>query len=266
MLDWVPEWLATDAVGAWLRAAIMVLAGIVGSRLAGGLVFRLLSKDGRMERATLARNVAYTGVLILAVLSALSELGFDLSILLGAAGIASVAVGFASQTSASNLISGLFLIAERPFSIGDIIEVGGRSGVVLEVDLLSIKLRTFDNRFVRIPNETVMKSDVVNLTRFAIRRIDLALTVPHTIDLPRVRAVLAEVATGTTLVLDEPKAEVIIQGFSPQGTDLLLVAWVDRTNLIAVRNDLILQIHQRLGEENIDLSPRQKTIFSGEAE
>jgi len=265
MLDWAADWFAAAALVAWLRALIMVTVGVVGSRLAGELVFRLLSKDGRMERATLARNVAYTGVLVLAGLSALRELGFDLSVLLGAAGIVSVAVGFASQTSASNLISGLFLIVERPFSIGDIIEVNGRSGVVLEVDLLSIKLRTFDNRFVRIPNETVMKSEVVNLTRFEIRRIELTLTVPHTTDLSRVRGVLSELATQTTLVLDEPRAEAMLRGFSPQGTELLLVAWVERRNLIAVRSDLILQIHQRLNDESIDLSPRQQTIFSGTA-
>lgn len=262
MLEWITTIdLATLGV-TLLRAFIIVTVGFLGSRAASGLVYRLLSRDGRMERATLARRIVSTGVLILAGLTAMSELGFDLSILLGAAGVVSVAIGFASQTSASNIISGLFLIAERPFSVGDIIEINGQAGVVLEVDLLSIKLRTFDNRFVRIPNETVMKTQVINLTRFPIRRIDLNMTVPHTIDMPRVRAVLFEVAAATTLVLDEPRPEVMIGGFSANGTDLLLVAWVDRTNFIAVKNDLILQIHKRLGEEKIDLSPRQKTILT----
>lgn len=260
------EWIATVDLPALtvtiLRAAVIIVIGVIGSRAGGGLVYRLLARDGRMERATLARRIVHAGVLVLAGLTAMSELGFDLSVLLGAAGVASVAIGFASQTSASNVISGLFLIAERPFSVGDIIEVNGQSGMVLEVDLLSIKLRTFDNRFVRIPNELVMKTQVINLTRFAIRRIDLNMTVPHTVDLPRVRAVLSEVAAATTLVLDEPRPEVMISGFSANGTDLLLVAWVDRTNLVAVKNDLILQIHHRLGEEKIDLSPRQKTVLT----
>jgi len=131
-------------------------------------------------------------------------MGFQLSVLLGAAGILSVAIGFASQTSASNLISGLFLIGEGPFAIGDFIRVGTTEGEVLSIDLLSVKLRTPDNLFVRIPNEQLIKSEVVNLTRFAIRRLNLAVGVAYKEDIPRVRHILMQVATDNPLCLNEP--------------------------------------------------------------
>jgi small-conductance mechanosensitive channel len=261
MIEWAAGLIPLSIVTSVLRAAVIAVVGVVGSRLASELAYRITSRSGRLERAALARKITRAGILVLAALTAMSELGFDLSILLGAAGVASVAIGFASQTSASNIISGLFLIAERPFSVGDIIEVGTRSGVVLEIDLMSIKLRTFDNRFVRIPNESVMKADVVNLTRFAIRRIDLPMTIPHTADLPLVHIILSEVAAKTTLVLDEPRPDIMIQGFSPAGTEILFIVWVERTSLVAVRTDLVLQIHKRLREEGIDLSPRQRTVL-----
>ncbi|MFT4977439.1 MAG: small-conductance mechanosensitive channel, partial [Myxococcota bacterium] len=136
MIEWAAGLIQLSIVTSVLRAAVIAVVGVVGSRLASELAYRITSRSGRLERAALARKITRAGILVLAALTAMSELGFDLSILLGAAGVASVAIGFASQTSASNIISGLFLIAERPFSVGDIIEVGTRSGVVLEIDLM----------------------------------------------------------------------------------------------------------------------------------
>src|SRR5690606_5360707 len=128
-----------------VRAALLVA---VGWTLAG-ILSRLVRRAGKdrlsphhMQLAR--RGVLYT-VLALFTASALRELGFSLAVLMGAAGVLTVAIGFASQTSASNLISGLFLIGERPFEVGDTIQVGGTSGEVLSIDALSVKLRTFDN-------------------------------------------------------------------------------------------------------------------------
>jgi small-conductance mechanosensitive channel len=96
-----------------------------------------------------------------------------LGILLGTAGILTVALAFASQTSMSNVISGLFLIADNPFQVGDILQVGTTVGVVLEIGLLSVNLRKFDNTFVRPPNELLIKQEFWNLTKYPIRRLDL---------------------------------------------------------------------------------------------
>jgi hypothetical protein len=97
------------------------------------------------------------------VAGALHQAGLKLGVLPGAAGILTVAIGFASQTSASNLISGLFVIAERPFVVGDIIRVAETTGEVLSVDLLSVKIRTFDNLYVRIPNEGIIREHGIEI-------------------------------------------------------------------------------------------------------
>src|SRR5690606_3033117 len=129
-------------------------------------------------------------------------LGFSLSVLLGAAGVLSVALGFASQTSASNLISGLFLIGEQPFQLGDTIKVGNTTGEVLSIDLLSVKLRTFDNLYVRIPNESLIKSEMTNLTRFPIRRFDLLIGVAYKENISQVRQIMQNVADNNPLCMD----------------------------------------------------------------
>jgi small-conductance mechanosensitive channel len=142
------------------------------------------------------------------IASAMREMGFSLAVIMGAAGVLTVAIGFASQTTASNLISGLFLIGERSFEIGDIIKVGNTTGEVLSIDALSVKLRTFDNLFVRIPNETLIKSEVTTLSRFPIRRLDLQLGVAYKEDIEQVRKVLMAVADSNPLCLDEPSPAV----------------------------------------------------------
>ena len=180
MVDSLTEWLAlaqTSPLAAYVRAFLLVLIGYLAARMAAGASRRLLKWDWPVGRVQLVRRVLFWLVFSLFCVSALREAGFKLSVLLGAAGILSVAVGFASQTSASNFISGLFLTLERPFSVGDVIRVGTTTGEVLSIDLLSVKLRTYDNLMVRIPNETLIKSEMTTLTRFPIRRYDLMLGV-----------------------------------------------------------------------------------------
>src|SRR5699024_9803457 len=157
------------------------------ARFLASMMMRLVTGRLDAHRSMILRRTAFYLVLGLAVATALNTLGFKLGVLLGTAGVLSVAIGFASQTSVSNLISGLFLVGERPFGIGDSIKVGATSGEVLAIDLLSVKLRTFDNLLVRIPNETLIKSEVVNLSRFPTRRIELALRIGYKEDIGRVR-------------------------------------------------------------------------------
>src|SRR5208283_1440362 len=152
-----------------------------------------MKKSTPQRQMVVRKIISYSGF-VLVLMAVLAELGVKLTALLGAAGIVGIAVGFASQTSVSNIISGLFLISEKPFAIGDVIKIGGTTGIIQSIDLLSIKIRTFDNMFVRIPNEKILTSEVTNITRFPIRRMDITLQVSYDEDLDRVRTVLNEIA------------------------------------------------------------------------
>src|SRR5690606_23116043 len=181
--------------------------------------------------------VLYTGLVIL-VISTLSELGFSLAPLLGAAGVLGIALGFASQTSVSNVISGFFLIAERPFVVNDLIEVGGVTGRVVSIDTLSVQLRTFDNRMVRIPNETLVKSQMINITRYPIRRLDVRFGVAYKEDAARIRALLLDVADKNPLCLMEPAPLVIFEGFGESALNFMLGVWTTQENFLKLRNGI----------------------------
>jgi small-conductance mechanosensitive channel len=159
--------------GALFRALLLVFVGVPALLAVARWLRAWVGKKYSPQQGMVAAKVLLYPGLLLILISVLHQLQFSLAPLLGAAGIVGIAVGFASQTSVSNVISGFFLIAEKPFEVDDMIQVGDTVGRVLSIDTLSVKLRTFDNRFVRIPNETIVKSQVTTITRFPIRRLDL---------------------------------------------------------------------------------------------
>ncbi len=247
------------------RSLFLLAVGLLLATLVGRALGRLVEGRLDVQRATLLRRGAYSLVLGIFLLAALHEMGFNLGVLLGAAGILSVAVGFASQTSASNVISGLFLIAEAPFAVGDIIQVGGTTGEVLSVDLLSVKLRTYDNLFVRIPNETLIKTEVKTLTRFPIRRADPQIGVAYKEDLRRVREVLAEVADRNPLCLEEPKPLFILQGFGDSAMQIQFSVWVKRENFLELRNSIQEEIKAAFDAAGIEIPFPHLSLYAGSA-
>ncbi len=246
---------------AVVRAILLITVGLLGARLGAMLVARSVQSTNVGRFAPLVRRATFWSLAFIVVTSALSELGFDLSVLIGAAGILTVAVGFASQTSASNVVSGLFLLAEQPFAEGDSIKVGQTTGVVLSIDLLSVKLRTFDNLFVRVPNETVMKSEITNLSRFPVRRADLPIRVPYGTDLDHVRNVLIKTADADPLVLDEPRPVVLFQGYGDNGVELQFSAWAVRERFLEMKGSLWSVTQGALAAEGIEVAvPHRKLV------
>nr|HQV31426.1 mechanosensitive ion channel [Calditrichia bacterium] len=162
-----------------------------------------------------------------------------------------------------NIISGLFLIAEEPFVVGDIITVNNLTGEVLSIDTLSIKLRTFQNQFVRIPNETILKSEVTTVTRFPIRRIDLLVSVAYKEDLERVRNVLMEIAAQHPLCLKEPSPQLFYEGFGSSSIDIKLGLWATREDWLRVKTDIFERVKKRFDEEGIEIPFPHVSVYTG---
>lgn len=257
------EIFAWGNVTVLARAGAMLVLGVplllAASRWTRGAVGKRYTPQ---QGLVAGKAVFYPGVLIILV-SALTELGFSLAPLLGAAGIVGIALGFASQTSVSNIISGLFLIAERPFQVDDVIQVGNTVGRVLSIDTLSVKLRTFQNHFVRIPNETLVKSEVTTITRFPIRRVDVNVGVAYKEEVPRVREVLLDVASGNPLALMEPEPTVFFDGYGESSLNLRLAVWGVRENYIKLKFSLFEQIKARFDAEGIEIPFPHRTLYAG---
>ncbi|QQO09720.1 mechanosensitive ion channel family protein [Breznakiella homolactica] len=250
-----------DLLDQVVTTVITVFVIIIIFNLIQLFLGKLLKGHVSDQRTFIVKKVIKYLGLVMALLFIFNSMGIDTSAILGAAGIAGIAIGFAAQTSVSSLISGLFLLSEKPFQVGDAITVEDVTGVVLSVDLLSVKLRTYDNTFVRIPNETIIKSNVVTVTRFPIRRLDLKLSVAYKEDLERVQAVLTELAVKNIYCLDNPEPFFGIDSFDSSGITLLFCIWFEKNNYWQLKNSIMIDIKKRFDAENIEI-PYQKIDIS----
>jgi small-conductance mechanosensitive channel len=214
-----------DSVVLMMYAASLVriaLLVVIGVPVLSWCRIRLLNvcfqRFSHHSCVLLGRVIFYSGVMLI-VVAILHELGFNITALLGVAGVFGFAVGFASQTSISNIISGFFLVLERPFSMGDIIKSGDIVGVVESINLLSLNVRTLDNKLVRLPNETVLKNSLVNITYYPIKRMDFVLSVPYTADAQHVIAQVFDTIKSNKLFLQEPAPVVMMQKIAQHDYD-----------------------------------------------
>ncbi|RKX75223.1 MAG: mechanosensitive ion channel family protein [Spirochaetes bacterium] len=245
------------------QIGVVIFVGLITVKIISTVVWRITRKRLSPQTSMILRKgIFYFGVAIISV-NVLHQLGISLAALLGAAGIIGIAIGFASQTSMSNLISGLFLISEKPFSIGDIIRVGDTVGIVMSIDLLSIKIRKFDNQFVRIPNQTLINTELTNITRFPIRRMDINLRVSFKEDLKRVHNILMELANANPYSLDEPEPLFIITGFGESGIEILFAIWFEKSDFLNLKNSIMMEIQKRFDAERIEIPFPHRTLYSG---
>jgi small-conductance mechanosensitive channel len=252
-----------DHIEPFVLATLLVGVGFLLARVLSGSIAKTLMKQLTPQQSMLLKRFIFYFVFALFVASAFDQLGFHIGALLGAAGILTVAIGIASQTSMSNIVSGAFMIGEKPFEVGHNIRVGDILGEVLSIDLLSVKLRTQENTMVRIPNEMLIKSPITNLSCFPIRRLDLKIGVAYKEDLEQVKLVLFDVAYKNPLSLIEPKPQLQILGFGDSAIDVQFSVWCSRPNYLELKNSIQIEIHKAFNNNNIELPFPARSLYAG---
>lgn len=245
------RWLRDPIVRASFFAFVFWVVGLVVARLVVGGLARAAAQHVDAQRVIMARRIAFYVLAILVTLAALDRGGIDMSVFFGAAGILTVAFGFAAQTSMSNLISGIFLIGERSFGVGDWITVGNTTGEVLSIDLLSAKLRTPENLFVRVPNETLIKADIINLSRFPIRRVEIDFRVEYETDLAALAKLLEGIVQELPECLLEPKTHFFVQDFTDAAVWVKFRFWTRREVFLEARASVQALAQERLAQAGI---------------
>jgi len=258
------SYITPERVSLAIRVVLILLIGIPLIRVIRNIIRKLIKDRLSLQSEQLiVRAVYYVSVMIM-MISVLNEFGFKLSALLGAAGVFGIAIGFASQTSVSNIISGIFLISEKPFVIGDIVQIGATIGYIETIDLLSIKLKTFDGRYVRVPNETMIKTEVINITRYPIRRANISVSVAYKEDISNVLAILSDIAANEPLALAEPQPSLHVDSFADSGVNINYGVWTDKDNVVNLRNALMIKIKERFERENIEIPYPHVRLVTGD--
>lgn len=247
---------------------VYLIIGIVLTLSISKLLKTITDKKRMPARVSVILNKALTFILwVIVVTQALHSVGVNLISLLGAAGVAGVAIGFASQTALSNIISGVFLLSERTVRVGDYIRVNGQEGTVLEINFLSITLRQADNALVRIPCELLIKEPLINVTSRPLRRCDLDIGVDYDSDLKHVRQVILDVFREQPLIADTPAPAILFSGFGDSSLNLHIGAWCKTEIYHQARFELAQALLVAFRREGINIPfPVRTILMSGGSE
>jgi small-conductance mechanosensitive channel len=201
---------------------------------------------------------------VISIILVLPLIGVEPSGLMVAGGIVALAVGFASQSIIGNLVSGLFLIMERPVKIGDIVEIAGITGFVEDIRIISTTLRTFDGLYVRMPNETVFTSRITNFVFHQVRRFDCVVGIRYSDDAQKAVKIIRETISNHPLVLVNPPAQVFVDRLGENSVNIMVMVWVPTSEWFTVRMELLLQIKTALEGAGMEIPLPQRVLWFGD--
>ncbi len=233
-------------------AVILVVTGVVFVFVKRAIK-KIPEKRLSIHHSMLIRKLVNYIFYIIVLIQILALFGVKLSALWGAAGIAGVALGFAAQTSVSNLISGIFVLGDKAMKVGDVIVVNGITGIVDSIGLLSIKIHTLDNQMVRIPNSVIINSNFQNNSFFPIRRFLFEVSVAYSTNMEKALEVLLSVPATCPMALTDPEPKAWFDGFLDSGIKMTLAVWCKTSDLIPTKNSIYMGIKKAFDAAGIEI-------------
>ncbi len=244
------EFIKNTNVNLLGQALLLLIIGIISATIVSIIVEKALFKNASKHYRFIIKKITYYLVLVLFIIGILQKFNLG-SYVWGTAGFFIVFLGLAFKASGANIISGLFLVCERSFVIGDIIEIDEVEGEVLSIDLMSIKLRGYNNSFIRIPNEYLVNTKFKNLSRFAIRRLDISMELSYTENLNMIEKILLQFARLHQDCLESPPANLYFQAFQENSVKCFFSVWIESDKFKALKQKIPLQIHELFTQNNI---------------
>lgn len=212
-------------------------------------------------RHSLDSFVNFIGI-ILSLLLAIMVMGGDLTNLTVIAGALSVGIGFGLQNVINNFVSGIIILFERPFKVGDWVNIAGEEGKIKQINIRSTELETFKKTSVIVPNATLLSSSVINMTHGNNwTRVNLSVGVAYGTDVEKVRDILIECAKANPKVLKRPEPYVVFQNFGASSLDFDLRCYSDNIwEGWSIPSELRYAIYKRFNEEGIEIPFQQVVI------
>ncbi len=193
-------------------------------------------------------------VLGLGVIVALDSIGIQTTGIIASLGIAGLTIGFAAKDALSNLIAGLLIFFDRPFVIGDLVEIDDQYGTVEKITLRSTRIVTRDGKMLAVPNIEIINKTVASYTNFPHLRLDVALTIAPEEDIDRVRRLLLNVVERDTDYLNKPSPRVVLTEVNDYNITVELQAWLrDERQHIEKRFELREKMLETLLREDVDM-------------
>jgi small conductance mechanosensitive channel len=234
LLDWL------RIIGLPLLAALATLVlGWYVSRVVSRLIRRLLPRAYGVDKnfAPLLSQAARYGIMVFALVTALSFLGVPIASIYAVLGAAGLAIALALQNTLANIAAGIMLVWLRPVAIGEYIVGDGVAGVVIEIGLFGTRLRSTSGLYIFTPNLKLWNGAITNHSREPRRRIDVNMAIPDTADVGAARRAILDVATSDPRVQADPPPTVHVESFAGDKIVLQLRAWVPTPSYLDTLRD-----------------------------
>ena len=247
-----------------LIGGIIMAGGVIIAKIAKLLFHKYYAPTLPKDTAKNLSKLIYFGIILISFLGFTSSQGIDLSGIMVAGGIFAVVIGFATQSVISNLISGVFLIFEKPAKHGDTIELPdmGISGTLLDIGTFSSKIRKFDGTVIRIPNEKFFTSNIRSLTISTVRRADAMVGISYKDDIENAISVIKnEILVTMPFVLHIPEPEFRVEELGDSSVNIQVLVWHPRDDWSQAQPILLTTIKRALDKEGIEIPFPQRVIW-----
>ena len=251
-----------------LETLLFAIGVLIGGHILNKISNRIIDRSVEAQGANLhaersaKRLTAYviyplTGVAVLGVL------GVPLSALGTAVGLIGLGVSFALQDIIANFISGVLIMINQPFKIGDQIEAGGEEGTIQDIKTRATEVKTYDGRKVIIPNSDLYSKQVINNTGYGDRRFNVIVGISYDDDIKKAKELAQEVLDEAEQVEDNPEPQVLVDELGGSSVNLKLRGWTDnrKANIVSAGSEVTQLVKEKYDEADIDIPYPIRTVY-----
>jgi len=264
ILSFIESTLFIDVL---LRIAYVVVTITIGYVIAKNVYVRvdkyLRERGYPISTAIATAKIAYISIIIVSIFIAVGIAGIGVQGLALAGTVTGLVLGLALQPTLSNFFAGLLLFTERPVKIGDLIEIEGFKGYVIDIGILSTKIRKITGEIVRIPNEKFFTGNIVNYSRAAARAIELDVGIAYGSNISKAIDVIKRILMEYPYVLAEPEPVIWVEQLGNSSIVIKIRAWTlpNISLWIKTKSELLRIIKEKLDAEGIEIPFPQHVIW-----
>lgn len=254
-------------VDSIIVAVVIMAVGVIFAKVASTVFRRYLGAHFDEGTSKGIGKGIYYGIIILTLLAVTTSQGIDLSGLMVAGGIFGIVIGFATQSVVANLVSGIFLMFDRPAKAGDVLEIPQSSivGVLMDIAIFSTRVRLFDGTVMRIPNDKIFTSNIRNLSRTLARRADFAVGIAYKENIGKAVAEIKAAISTLPYVLVEPEPMVWTETLADSSINLRVYVWYPTDSFGEVVPILPKIVKESLDSAGVEIPFPQRVVWHKKA-
>ncbi len=264
-----------ETIFLWLRANLMDIVGgfavlIIGLIIAGAIsraVSKALSRADRFDPtvAQFLSNVVKYALWVLVLVTVLTQFGVETTSILAAMSGIALAIGLALQGTLSNVAAGIMILVQKPFKVGEAINVGQITATVTNIGLFTTELKQFDGLFVMIPNAELWNKPIINFHRHATRRFELVVGIGYNDSMEQARRELLSLAAADERVLSDPEPVAFVNSLNDSSVGVGLRVWCATSDYLGLSWDLTEAAKMKFDEVGLTIPFPQREVTTRQA-